>query len=84
LFSLGVLQLDVGTLAALPSLVENYSLKGADAVHLSAALWLRDMTRLTRDFGPAGQPVEFGVSDRSLARIARACGFTVFDPEKQD
>jgi len=82
LFSLNLLAVDESTMAALPTLVERYPLKALDAVHLAAAHWLRDMTQLTSDFGPPGEQVEFGVSDRGLARIARTCGFAVFDPEK--
>jgi len=82
LFSLNLLAVDENTMAALPTLVECFPLKALDAVHLAAAHWLRDMTQLTKDFGPLGEKVEFGVSDRSLARIARECGFTVFDPER--
>src|SRR5579864_2395134 len=55
LFSLNVLDLDVGTMSALPRLVEEYDLKAGDAVHLSAAFWLRDTIRLRR---MRGGPVE--------------------------
>lgn len=82
LFSLNVLEVDVGTLAAVPWLAERYELRGAHLVHLSSALWLRDMLRVSRDFGPPGETLEFGVSDRRLGRIARDCGLAVFDPEK--
>jgi predicted nucleic acid-binding protein len=84
LFSLSVLDLDVGTMSAISQLVEQYDLKAGDAIHLSAAFWLRDTIRLGRFRGGAGESVEFGVADKQLARIARMCGLSVFDPEAQN
>jgi predicted nucleic acid-binding protein len=83
LFSLSVLDLDSGTLSALPHLVEQFDLKAGDAIHLSAAFWLKDEITL-RVIGRPGEPVEFGVADRQLARIARQCGFCVFNPEDEN
>jgi predicted nucleic acid-binding protein len=84
LFSLSVLDLDVGTMSAISQLVEQYDLKAGDAIHLSAAFWLRDTIRLGGFRGGAGESVEFGVADKQLARIARTCGLQVFDPEAQN
>jgi predicted nucleic acid-binding protein len=84
LFGLSVLDLDNGTMSAISQLVEQYDLKAGDAVHLSAAFWLRDTIRLGRIRGRAGESVEFGVADKQLARIARMCGLQVFDPEAQN
>jgi predicted nucleic acid-binding protein len=53
LFSLSVLDLDVGTISAISQLVEQYDLKAGDAIHLSAAFWLRDTIRLGRIRGRA-------------------------------
>lgn len=83
LFSLSVLDLDVGTMSAINHLVEQYDLKAGDAIHLSAAFWLRDTILLGRFPGDAGETVEFGVADKQLARIARKCGLRVFDPEAE-
>lgn len=83
LFSLNVLDLNVGTMSALPGLVEQYELKAGDAVHLSAAFWLRDTIRLRRMGGGPVESVEFGVADKQLAKIAQMCGFQVFNPENQ-
>jgi predicted nucleic acid-binding protein len=83
LFSLSVLDLDVGTLSALPRLLEEYDLKAGDAIHLSAAFWLRDTIRRRRVRGQPEEPVEFGVSDLQLARIAKRCGLRVFNPEEE-
>lgn len=82
-FSLSVLDLNVGTMSAISRLVEQYDLKAGDAIHLSAAFWLRDTIRLGRLRGRAAESVEFGVADKQLARIARMCGLQVFDPEAQ-
>jgi predicted nucleic acid-binding protein len=84
LFSLSVLDLDVGTMSAISQLVEQYDLKAGDAIHLSAAFWLREAIRLGRFRNTAEESVEFGVADKQLARIARLCGLHVFDPEAQD
>lgn len=84
LFSLNVLDLDVGTMSAIPHLVEQYDLKAGNAVHLSTAFWLRDKLRLGGSGGEPPGSVEFGVADRQLAKIARMCGLRVFDPEAQD
>lgn len=84
LFSLSILDLNVGTMSAITQLVEQFDLKAGDAIHLSAAFWLRDTIRLGRFRGVAGESVEFGVADKQLARIARTCGLQVFDPEAQN
>ena len=81
LFSLEVLELTTVTMIALPSLCEQYSIRGSDAVHLSAAFWLRDAIRIrAKGFEAGGNFVEFGVSDRQLSKAALMCGFQVFDP----
>lgn len=68
---LNALELDVRTLAALPTLIERYPIRGADAVHLSAALWLRDMVRFAPEFARGEERVEFGTADERLGRFAR-------------
>ncbi|MBI5529381.1 MAG: type II toxin-antitoxin system VapC family toxin [Deltaproteobacteria bacterium] len=52
-------------------LVETHPLRGADAVHLASAIWMRDKT---------GSDVTFAVSDKALVAAAAGEGFTVFDP----
>lgn len=74
------LQMDTGTMAAIPGLVEQFPLKGADAVQLSAALWLRDMSRMVW-YEKEDRSVEFWVSDQNLARYARQSKLDVYDPE---
>jgi len=80
LYSLNVLAVDTNVMASLPTLVERYSLRGADAVHLSSAHWLRDMCQLVTSFAQGDQRLEFGVSDKRLAACARDCNLEVFDP----
>ena len=80
-FSLNVVELDARTMAGVEELVVQHPLRGADAVHLSAALWLREMCRLALDFASDDSLLEFGVADRRLARVAHECGLSVFNPE---
>jgi len=84
LFGLGALELNLQAMASLPKLVEQYPLKAGDAIHLSTALWLKDTIRLRMHGAHAGEPLEFGVADRSLGLIAEKCGFKVFNPEDED
>jgi predicted nucleic acid-binding protein len=65
--------LDSVTLGVVPRLVRHYMLRGADAVHLGAAVWLREQL---------GDPVEFWVSDERLVDVARRERFTVTNPER--
>ena len=81
LFSLGKLDFDLNSMNALPRLVETYSLKAGDAIHLSTAFWLRDSLRKGKWRGEAEETVEFGVADNRLAKVALECGFQVFNPE---
>jgi predicted nucleic acid-binding protein len=80
-FSISKLGLDHKAMIALPRLVENYSLKAGDAIHLSTAVWLRDSLLVGVWGGKAGETVEFGVADNRLARVAQEFGLQVFNPE---
>ena len=81
LFSLTVLELTTHTMTALPTLCEQYFLKASDAIHLSAAIWLKDSIRVhAKGYEGSGNIVEFGVSDRQLGEAALKCGFQVFSP----
>jgi predicted nucleic acid-binding protein len=81
LFSLNILELTTHTMSALPALCEQYSLKASDAIHLSAAFWLKDSIRLkARPSDGSRNIVEFGVYDRRLGAAALKCGFKVFNP----
>jgi predicted nucleic acid-binding protein len=64
--------IDPATLSAVPGLVRRHSLRGADAVHLAAAVWLRKH---------AGGALEFWASDGPLLDVARREGLITIDPE---
>jgi predicted nucleic acid-binding protein len=81
LFSLNVLNMDASTMSELPRLVEKFSLRAGDAIQLSAACWLRDKNLSRTRHNQRAETVEFGVSDRHLAKIAEECGFKIFNPE---
>ncbi len=53
------------------SLVVKYAMKGADALHLSSALWLSASSRM---------PVVFAASDVPLLKAAKAENLEIFDP----
>lgn len=76
------IELNQQTMAALPWLVEQYPLKAADAIQLSAALWLKENIGAGKYSG-ADKVLEFGVSDQILAESARKCGLVVFNPEEE-
>jgi len=76
-----VLEVNAQVMAFVHDLVKHHSIKSADAVHLSSALWLRSESRsLPEPFGGEIE-VEFGVADKALARIAAVCGLAVFNLE---
>lgn len=64
--------LDGTTLGAVSRLVRQYPLRGADAVHIAAALWLREHV---------GEPLELWASDDRLLEAARHERLTTVDPE---
>lgn len=78
---LNILEVTRDLLAFIPELVRKYSLRAADAVHLSTALWLRLSRELPGVAENGNIPFEFAVADRSLADFARQCGLAVFNPE---
>ena len=80
--SVHAVELNQQTLARLPGLVELHPLKAADAVQLSAALWLKNNIDGGKYSG-GGEVLEFGVSDQILAECARKCGLVVFNPEDE-
>lgn len=76
-----VLEVDTTTMSALPDLVSRFPLKASDAVHLSAAIWLRDHWELESAGAGGDRSVEFYVADKALASVAAQCGMRVFNPE---
>ena len=71
--SVSAVELNQQTMKALPRLVEQYPLKAADAIQLSAAFWLKNNLEAGK-YSEAGMVLEFGVSDRHLAEIAASAG----------
>jgi uncharacterized protein len=84
LFRIEKLPVDSNTMTSIPDLVRDYSLKGADAVHLSTAIWLRDTIKIKPTFAQGDLILEFAASDKDLARVASRCRLAVFDPEAAD
>jgi len=62
---------DGATMADVRRLVRQHTLRGYDAIHLAAALWVR------REIG---DPIEFWVSDERLERAARRERVSVVNP----
>ena len=78
---LSQVDLTADVLAFVPGLVNNHPLRGADAIHLASALWLRDALRQGKSFGPNPGILEFATSDRQLKTAAALEGLPVFDPQ---
>lgn len=84
LFRLTRVELDVGVLGYIHDLVRRNPLRGADAIHLASALWLRDTLKLDSKMRLAGGPLIFATSDNQLKNAARTLGLDVFDPEETE
>ena len=63
LFRLTRVELDVGVLGFVHDLVRKFPLRGADAIHLASALWVRDTLKLDTKMRLAGGPLIFAASD---------------------
>ncbi|HKM68406.1 MAG TPA: type II toxin-antitoxin system VapC family toxin [Candidatus Acidoferrum sp.] len=81
ILKLSQVDLTADVLAFIPGLVNKHPLRGADAVHLASALWLRETLRLRRSFGPTPGVLEFGTSDKQLKTAAALEGLSFFDPQ---
>jgi len=75
-------EINLQTMAALPGLVEQYPLKAANAIQLSAVLWLKNNMEMGK-YSRAAKVLEFCVSDQTLADCGRKCGLDVFNPEEE-
>ena len=84
LFRLTRVELDIGVLGYIHDLVRKHPLRGADAIHLASALWLRDTLKLDSKMRLAGGPLIFATSDNQLKNAARVVGLDVFDPEETE
>jgi uncharacterized protein len=78
--SLGPIELGTNVLGFVRDIVRGFPLRGADAVHLASALWLRDMARLGMKADQYTGPLVFVSSDKQLARAASKHKIEVFDP----
>jgi len=79
--SIGPIELGTGVLAFVRNLVREFPLRGADAIHLASALWLRDMASVGIKTDQYTGPVVFVSSDKQLARAAAKSHLDVFNPE---
>jgi predicted nucleic acid-binding protein len=84
LFRLTRVELDVGAFGYIHDLVRKNPLRGADAIHIASALWLRDTLKLDSKMRLAGGPLIFATSDNQLKNAARMVGLDVFDPEEAE
>jgi predicted nucleic acid-binding protein len=79
--SISPIELATGLLVSVRDLVRSFPLRGADAIHLASALWLRDMARLGMKVDQYAGPVVFVSSDKQLAKAAAKSHLEVFNPE---
>jgi hypothetical protein len=79
-FGISPIELAVGVLGSIKEVVVKFSLRGADAVQLASALWLRDAGRLGA-MGRIVGAVTFATSDKQLLKAALAMKLEVFNPE---
>lgn len=77
---LSPVELAVGVLGFVRRIVKEHFLRGADAIHLASALWLRDAAKLRAGPGKYDSEVEFSSSDQRLCNAAQRFGLQVFDP----
>jgi predicted nucleic acid-binding protein len=81
LFSITLVELNVGVLGFILDLVKRHPLKGSDAIHLASALSLRDALRLGKRSGSVSESLTFVTSGKQLKRAAIAMGLDVLDPK---
>jgi predicted nucleic acid-binding protein len=79
-FELSPVELAVGVLVFLRTIVKAHPLRGTDAVQLGSALWLRDAARLGAGPGKYNERVEFSSSDRQLCIAAQKFNLQIFNP----
>jgi len=79
--SIGPIETGTGVLAFVRDSVSGFPLRGADAIHLASALWLRDMASRGMKVDQYTGPLVFVSSDRQLAKAAAKSHLEVFNPE---
>jgi hypothetical protein len=78
---LSPIELFAGVLVSIRGIVRTHPLRGADAVHLASAIWLRDMTRVGGKPLQHGERIVFGTSDKQLTIAAQKYNLEIFNPE---
>jgi predicted nucleic acid-binding protein len=73
---------NAGVLGFVRDIVKSSPLKGADALHLASALWLRDLSILKAGRSNNRKPLTFISADRQLLAAAEKNSLRTFDPEK--
>ena len=79
------IDLAVGVLSFVRTIVNAHPLRGTDAVQLASALWLRDAARVGASPTPRDRQdreVEFSSCDRQLCLAAQKFGLQVFNPQE--
>ena len=79
-FELNPVELAVGVLGFVRTIVKAHPLRGTDAVQLASALWLRDAARLGAGPGKYDEHVEFSSSNRQLCIAAQKFRLQIFNP----
>jgi predicted nucleic acid-binding protein len=79
--SISPIELGTGVLLFVRGLVREFPLRGADAIHLASALWLRDMAKLGMKVDQYTGPLVFVSSDQQLAKAAAKSHLEIFNPE---
>jgi predicted nucleic acid-binding protein len=82
IFTLSPVDATAGVLGFVREIVKNSPLKGADALHLASALWLRDMSIRRGKHGDDPKSLVFISSDKQLLTAAEKNSLRVFDPGK--
>ena len=83
LFGLTSIELGPGVLGLIPEIVQRFSLKSSDAIHLASAVWLKNNLRLGAKPGLRRQNLTFATSDVALGRAALASDLEIFNPQVQ-
>ena len=79
-FELNPIELAVGVLGFVKTIVKAHPLRGTDAVQLASALWLQDAARLGAGPSRHDAQLEFSSSDRQLCVAAQKFRLKIFNP----
>jgi len=76
-----VIDLGSEVLDFIPHLVERFTLKSSDAVHIASALWVRNRSGLGPRYGQHIADVTFATADSALTKVAKEQNFEVLNPQ---